>query len=107
MPADVPPLPPAPSAKPFSFDQRQLIGLGLGLLCIGVLIGFKLGMGSEPLVVDRPVDRVVFRNAPCADCAEKRGEAISDLVHETRAERRADNTEPQQSVPGDSSIPED
>jgi hypothetical protein len=86
---------PTPSpvpAKPFGLDQRQLIGLGLGLLCVGVLIGFKLGTGAEPLIVDRPVDRVVFKSAPCADCQEK---------------ARNLNTEPQQSVPGDSSIPED
>jgi hypothetical protein len=92
MPAAVPPLPEVPApAPPFGLDKRQLIGLGLGLVCVGVLIGFKLGAGAEPLIIDRPVERTVFRDRPCADCAEKKAQAV----------------EPQQSVPGDSSVPED
>ncbi len=79
---------------PFGLDKRQLIGLGLGLLCIGVLIGFKIGSGGEPLVIERPVDRTVFKSAPCAECAE-------------RARENHPTGGPIDSVPGDSSVPED
>jgi len=78
----------APSG--WNIDKRQAIGAAIGLVCIGLLIGFKLASG-EPLVIERPV----FTKVPCADCAERE-------VQASRAK-----TEPQQSVPGDSSIPDD
>jgi hypothetical protein len=88
------PVPPVPTpAKGWEIDKRQAIGAGLGLLCLGLIIGFRIA-GGEPLVIEKPVDRVVFRSAPCADCAEK-------------ARQRHPTYDPQQSVPGDSSIPDD
>ena len=80
------------STKGITLDKRQAIGAALGLLCIGILLGFKLGSG-EPLVIEKPI--FVERPGPCADCAEK---AI-------QAARVA--TEPQHATPGDSSVPPD
>lgn len=76
--------------KGWTLDKRQAIGAALGLLCLGIIIGFRLGSGAEPLVIEKPV----FVEKPCADCEER-----SRAAHPT--------VEPQQSVPGDSSIPED
>jgi hypothetical protein len=90
--APIPPVPAAP--KGWEIDKRQAIGLAIGLLGLGLIIGFRLGAGAEPMIVDRPVDRVVYRETPCADCEEK-------------AKERHPTFDPQQSVPGDSSIPED
>ena len=88
------PVPAAP--KGWDIDKRQAIGIALGLLCLGIIVGFKLAGGVPP--IETPVDRVVFRSAPCADCAEKT----------IQAERAAPTfAEPQEAVPGDSSIPED
>lgn len=90
------PVPPAPTpAKGWDIDKRQAVGIALGLVCLGLIIGFKLA-GGEPLVIEKPVDRVIIKQGPCADCAEK----------DIQAERHTEHP-PQQSVPGDSSVPED
>jgi hypothetical protein len=85
--AAVPSVPTLP--KGFDLDKRQAIGIAIGLFGLGIMIGFRLGAGAEPLIVDRPVDRIVYKPGPCADCAEKSA-----------------TTEPQQSVPGDGSTPD-
>ena len=94
MVASVPPVP-APAPSGWTIDKRQAIGAAIGLVCIGILIGFKIGTDGEPLVVER--ERTVFTQRPCADCDE-RAEAESRRSHPTSGE---------QSVPGDSSVPED
>jgi hypothetical protein len=76
----------------WTIDKRQAVGIAVGLVCLGILVGFRLGAGSEPLVVDRPVERTVFVKQPCADCEEKAAAA---------------GAEPHHAVPGDSSIPSD
>lgn len=87
------PVPPVPTpTKGWDIDKRQAIGIALGLLGLGLIIGFRLA-GGEPLIIEKPVDRVLIKQAPCAECAEKAVQAQRD--------------EPQQSVPGDSSVPED
>lgn len=93
MPTAVPDPTPGALPKSFNLDVRQVMGAGLGLLCLGILIGFKIGHGTEPLVIEKPV----FKATPCADCAEK---AI-------QAERSAHPSTPQWAVPGDSSVPGD
>lgn len=87
MPVEALPEPPAPSG--WTIDKRQVIGAALGLLCLGIIIGFRLGAGSEPLVIEKPL----FVEKPCAECEEK-----------SRAEHPS---APQHVVPGDSSVPED
>jgi hypothetical protein len=89
--APIPPLPQVP--KGWEIDKRQAIGLAIGLLGLGIMIGFRLGAGAEPMIVDRPVDRIVYKPGPCADCDEKAA--------------APEPAQPQQSVPGDSSVPED
>lgn len=91
------PVPPVPTpAKGWDIDKRQAIGIALGLLGLGLIIGFRLA-GGEPLIIEKPVDRVLIKQAPCAQCAEKAEQEHIRLRHD----------EPQQSVPGDSSVPED
>lgn len=88
---------PAPAVpKGWDLDTHQAIGIGLGLVCLGLIIGFKLAGGMPPL--EQPAERIIWRDrpAPCADCAEKKSRA----EHPTA-------TESQQFVPGDSSIPDD
>lgn len=87
----MPELPEIPVPTGWTFEKRQVVGAALGLLCIGILIGFKLGTGSEPLVIEKPV---FGKAAPCADCEE-------------RARANHPTAGPVESVPGDSSIPED
>lgn len=90
-----PPVPAGPNG--FDIDKRQAIGIALGLLCLGLIIGFRLA-GGEPLIIEKPVDRVIIKEAPCADCAEKKAPPAAEPWR---------TNEPHQSVPGDSSIPED
>jgi hypothetical protein len=92
MPISVDGIPEVAVPKGWTFDKRQVIGAALGLLCIGILVGFKLGTGSEPLVIEKPI--FVKSGAPCADCEE-------------RARESHPATGPVDSVPGDSSVPED
>ena len=80
--------------KGWTIDKRQAIGAALGLVCLGIIVGFKLGSGSEPMVLERPV----FVEKPCADCEEEKAQARG---------RHPTSIDPQQSVPGDSSVPED
>lgn len=88
----MPELPEIPAPTGWTLEKRQVIGAALGLLCIGILIGFKLGAGSEPLVIEKPI--FVKQPGPCADCEER-----SRANHPTAG--------PVDSVPGDSSVPED
>ena len=59
---------PPPAAAPLpgilaKLDTRTAIGIGLGLLCVGVLVGFRIGHGTEPLIVEKPVMVKVGRPA--------------------------------------------
>lgn len=72
----------------WTIDKRQVIGAALGLLCLGIIIGFKLGAGADPLVIEKPV----FTEKPCAECAEN---------------AKVEKPDAEQAVPGDSSVPGD
>lgn len=65
-------------------DKRLLIGVGVMALCLGILVGFKLADG-EPLVIEKPV----FVEKDCVDCAERRIKAERETVD----------------LPGDNSVP--
>lgn len=58
-PARVPPL-----SGTWTIEQRRFLGFLLGAVCVGIIVGNKIGRGTA----DNEV-RVV--NAPCADCAER------------------------------------
>jgi hypothetical protein len=94
---DVPTLE-APEGFSFNLDLRKAAALGLGLLGLGIIIGFRV-RGGVPDVLEVPTERgapYVVRTGPCPECAEK---AI-------QAERAAATTAPQpEPTPGDSSIP--
>lgn len=86
VPAPEPKIP-----KGFTLDTRMIVSAGLGLLCLGIIIGFKI-RGGVPDLIETP-ERTIYKSAPCADCEEKR----------IKAERAVG--EPEHSTPGDSSIP--
>jgi hypothetical protein len=67
MPNAPEPAPAAPGilAAKFTLDARTIATIGLGLLGLGLVLGFKI-RGSVPDVVQIPA-----KPAPCADCAEK------------------------------------
>jgi hypothetical protein len=94
--ATVPPPPaPGPLTRTHTFDTRTIVGAGLGLLCLGLIIGFKLAAGMPPL--EQPIaDQIILRQGPCPECAEKK----------IRAARAEPEPEAHQAVPGDSSVPE-
>ncbi len=92
MPTVVPdPLPVLPTT--WTLDKRQVVGAALGLVCLGIIIGFRFATDGEPLVVERSVP--VFTKAPCADCEER-----AKANHPSA-------TGGVEAVPGDSSVPED
>lgn len=105
MPANPSPAPPTlvpPAAgRSFSFDTRTVIGAGAGLICLGLLIGFRIGHGTEPMVTER----TVFRDKPhadCADCAERKLKAARAMGYTVTD---TETTGVEHSTPGDSSIP--
>lgn len=62
---------PEPAKATLDLDRRTAIGIGVALVCLGIIVGFKLA-GGEPLVIDRPVYTPVPTAVPCAECAEKK-----------------------------------
>lgn len=95
---------PAPAG--WTFDKRQAIGIGLGLLCLGVLIGAKLAAGSP--AVERTIPIPV--QVPCRDCAERaiQAERAKDGGQTEHRHPPAEHVDPiEHVVPGDSSVPDD
>jgi hypothetical protein len=69
-----------------SVEAKTALSIGLGLLCLGIVVGFKIRGGvPDVLEIPSPAARAprVLEPAPCVDCAEKR-------VQEARARMEAE-----------------
>lgn len=55
-------------------ERRVLLGAGLGLLCLGIIFGFRMAKGGQALIEEaRRTEGLAFppKVGPCADCAER------------------------------------
>jgi hypothetical protein len=104
---------PAPRTSVISIDKRQAAGAVLGLVCLGILVGFKLGSG-EPLVIEKPL--IVERRVPCAKCSERDQAVKSPWTGVTSTSggtgagtiaQGGGTAGSVESTPGDSSVPDD
>lgn len=88
-PQPSPPLRVPPLSGTWTIEQRRFLGLVVGALCVGVIVGARLGRGSIP-PLDELEQRVIVKQGPCADCAEREIQA-----------QRARQTVPNRPLPGD------
>jgi hypothetical protein len=101
-----PKVPPAPEItakvpRTFTFDTRSIVGAALGLVCLGLIIGSKMGKGMPNEV------RVAVPVAtPCAECEEKKIQAARAAVRDETAPQQINEQIVQHAVPGDSSVPD-
>lgn len=111
----------APTKIPFTsrLDQKTAIALGLGLVGLGIFLGYRLRAGT-PDVIEVPSLRREPA-APCADCAERavqeaRRGAHGDPVNPVPVQVITDNGTVSGLIaedgtvyvaPGDSSVPGD
>lgn len=122
MPTTPAPQIPLPRTPPLSgtwtLEKRQVAGVALGLFCLGIIIGARIGRGSVPMVEGGPM---VVKSGPCPDCAERTiqqararqsvpGHAPppppdSVSVTDTSKSHVADPSFIESTAPGDSSVP--
>ena len=96
MPATPAPTPmPAPAGRfdwgTWTIEKRQILGAALGLLCVGIIIGARIGRSTDRLLEEAAQQPWRLDKAPCADCEERR-------IKEQRA--RSTTFPPDRPLPG-------
>jgi hypothetical protein len=94
--------PPPAGPATFELDRRLGLALGLGLVGLGLLIGFRLA-GGVPQIIEIPQPFATTSSpVPCADCAER---AIQEERQTPMPVWGAIVDSTEHATPGDSSIP--